>query len=150
MFMTDADLRHTSTWDARLGQAVATAERVEHWRATGETATRAAHSHVNPAPALDGHVATGDAAAAFDPISALGIGFSLRSGMESARVAAAAAANEDEAGPAAAAYAASIERIYEDYRARLAAIYARERRWPGSPFWERRAARSRSRRGVSG
>jgi flavin-dependent dehydrogenase len=147
MFMTDADLRHTSPWDARLGQAPATAERVEHWRATGETATRAAHSQLTPAPTADGRVATGDAAAAFDPISALGIGFSLRSGIESARVAAAVA--EDEAEPAA-AYAASIERIYREYRSRLAAIYDRERRWPDSPFWARRAARSRSPRGVFG
>ena len=72
-------------------------------------------------------MAAGDAAAAFDPISALGIGFSLRSGMEAARVA--AAATEEDAGPAA-AYAASITRIYEDYRSRLHGIYSQEQRWP--------------------
>ena len=34
MFMTDADLRKQSTWDARLGRAAATADRLEHWYAT--------------------------------------------------------------------------------------------------------------------
>ena len=52
---------------------------------------------LTPTVTADGWV---DAAAAFDPISSLGIGFSLRSGMEAPRVAA-AAIERDEA-PAAA------------------------------------------------
>jgi flavin-dependent dehydrogenase len=86
-------------------------------------------------------VAAGDAAAAFDPVSALGIGFSLRSGMEAARVAVAAAEGDDEA---AAAYAAGVTRIYEDYRARHHGIYLQERRWPDAPFWARRAPAART------
>ena len=80
-------------------------------------------------------MAAGDAVAAFDPISSLGIGFSLRSGMEAARVA--AAAIERDEGPAA-AYTASIAHIYADYRTRLRRIYQVERRWPQAPFWARR------------
>ena len=135
MFMTDADLRKGSTWDARLGQAAATSDRLEHWHETGESAMRAAHSQLGPAAAADGCVAAGDAAAAFDPISALGIGFSLRSGMEAARVA--AAMTEEFAEPAS-AYSASVTRIYEDYRSRFHGIYSQEQRWPESPFWARR------------
>jgi flavin-dependent dehydrogenase len=137
MFMTDADLLRQSSWDARLADAPATARRVDRWRPAGETAVRAANSQITPVVAGDGWVAAGDAAAAFDPISALGIGFSLRSGMEAARVAAAAAEGDD--GSTAAAYAASVTRIYQDYRARHHAIYLRERRWPDAPFWARRA-----------
>jgi flavin-dependent dehydrogenase len=137
MFMTDADLlRGGSTWDERLGVAPATERRVSGWVASGEQAVRQANSQVSGAPAADGWVAAGDAAAAFDPISALGIGFSLRSGMEAARVAAAAV--EGKAGDAAAAYAASVGRIYAEYRARFRGIYSQERRWPDSPFWARR------------
>jgi flavin-dependent dehydrogenase len=135
MFMTDSDLRRASTWEARLEAAPATARRVERWRPTGETAARAANSQITPVVAGGGWVAAGDAAAAFDPVSALGIGFSLRSGMEAARVAAAAA--EGDAEPAA-TYAASVARIYHDYRARLHAIHLQERRWPEEPFWARR------------
>jgi flavin-dependent dehydrogenase len=135
MFMTDADLRRRASWAQRLERAPATAARLEHWRATGETAVRSARSQLSPAPTAAGCVAAGDAAAAFDPISSLGIGFSLRSGMEAARVAAAQLAGD---ATTAAAYAASIRRIYADYRARHRGIYGLERRWPQAPFWARR------------
>jgi flavin-dependent dehydrogenase len=136
MFMTDADLLRRSSWEARLEGAPATMRRVQRWRPAGEAAVRAANSQVTPVVAGGGWVAAGDAAAAFDPISALGIGFSLRSGMEAARVAAAATEGDGEA---AAAYAASVTRIYQDYRARHRGIYLQERRWPDGPFWARRS-----------
>ncbi len=135
MFLTDADLRHSSTWEDRLAGAAATRARLASWHATGETAVHAANSQRSQAVTGAGWVAAGDAAAAFDPISSLGIGFSLRSGMEAARVAVATAEQDD--GPAA-AYAASINRIYVDYRARLRTIYQREGRWSTAPFWARR------------
>jgi flavin-dependent dehydrogenase len=135
MFMTDADLRKRVSWAQRLERAPATAARLEDWRATRETAVRSARSQLSPALAPAGCVAAGDAAAAFDPISSLGIGFSLRSGMEAARVAAATLAGDTTT---AAAYASSIRRIYADYRARHRGIYALERRWPQAPFWARR------------
>ena len=135
MFLTDADLFNWTGWDDRLARAPATRARLASWRATGETAVRPANSQRSIIVTGAGWVAAGDAAAAFDPISSLGIGFSFRSGMEAARVAAAAAEQDD--GPSA-AYAASIARIYADYRTRLTAIYRREGRWPEAPFWARR------------
>jgi hypothetical protein len=57
--------------------------------------------------------------------------------MEAARVAA-GMLDGDGAGDAAAAYTASITRIYADYRNRLAGIYALERRWSEEMFWQRR------------
>jgi flavin-dependent dehydrogenase len=137
MFMTDHDLRPLRSWDARLADAPATAQRLASWRADGHELVRAANSQCGQALTGDGWVAAGDAAAAFDPISAMGIGFSLRSGMEAARVAA-GMLDGDGAGDAAAAYTASIARIYADYRVRLAGIYALERRWPDEVFWQRR------------
>jgi flavin-dependent dehydrogenase len=135
MFMTDHDLRPQSSWERRLAAAPATCARLALWQPTGETAIRAAHSQRAERAVGDGWVAAGDSAAAFDPISALGIGFSLRSGMQAARVAVAALHNEiapaDE-------YASSVTRIYDDYRARLRGIYEQERRWTDSPFWARR------------
>lgn len=136
MFMTDSDLLRESAWDARLEGAPATVRRVERWHPTGETAVRAANSQITPVVAGDGWVAAGDAAVAFDPVSALGIGFSLRSGIEAARVAAAAAEGDDGL---AAAYAESVSRIYADYRSRHHGIYLQERRWADGPFWARRA-----------
>lgn len=137
MFMTDHDLRAQRSWDARLAAAPATAARLACWRADGRSLVRAANSQCGRTLDGEGWVAAGDAAAAFDPISSMGIGFSLRSGMEAARVAA-GMIDGDGGNEAATAYAASIRRIYADYRSRLGGIYALERRWPGEVFWARR------------
>jgi flavin-dependent dehydrogenase len=135
MFMTDSDLRKQSSWEERLLSAPATKAHLHFFQPTGETAVRAANSQCSSTVSAEGWVAVGDAAAAFDPISSLGIGFALRSGIEAARVAAAAVEQDD--GPVA-AYAESVARIYADYRRRLRAIYRRERRWPRALFWSRR------------
>jgi len=135
MFMTDNDLRIQTSWEDRLGVAPATSARLASWQPTGQAVVRAANSQYSEVVVGEGWVAAGDTAAAFDPISALGIGFSLRSGMEAARVA--VASIEDDAAPAT-GYAASVVRIYADYRARLRSIYELERRWPQNPFWARR------------
>lgn len=135
MFMTDNDLRKQHSWEDRLAAAPATSARLASWQPTGEAVGRAANSQYSEVVVGKGWVAAGDTAAAFDPISALGIGFSLRSGMEAARVA--VASIEDDAAPAT-GYATSVARIYADYRARLRGIYELERRWPENLFWARR------------
>lgn len=135
MFMTDSDIRRQNTWEDRLAAATSTTARLKSWDRVGPIVVRPANSQCSSNVAGDGWVAAGDTAAAFDPISALGIGFALRSGMEAARVAVASLENETTAAPA---YSASVARIYEDYRTRLQAIYALEKRWPNNPFWSRR------------
>lgn len=135
MFMTDADLRNERPWEERLVEAPASCARLSQWHATGETAMRPANSQQSPTVTGEGWVSAGDAALAFDPISSLGIGFALRSGMEAARVAAASIEYDDRP---AASYADSIGNIYVDYRRRLRRIYHSEGRWSRLPFWERR------------
>jgi flavin-dependent dehydrogenase len=135
MFMTDRDIRVTRNWEDRLSEAPATSGRLCEWTATGERATRAAHSEKSPEVVGDGWIAAGDAAATFDPISSLGVGFALRSGMEAARV---AVALSDQGSELAHHYAASITRIYDNYKTRLRRIYRLEQRWPDSEFWARR------------
>jgi flavin-dependent dehydrogenase len=125
-------------WQRCIDMAPATRARTQGWQATGEVVVRPAHSQRTTT--VSGHrwVAAGDAAAAFDPLASLGIGFALRSGMEAARVAAASLEGEDAPG---AAYAESIERIYRDYLERLRRLYALETRWKQPGFWQRRAER---------
>ncbi len=138
MFMTSADRLKGSAaarqarWQAALISAPLTAQRMATWRARGPTLVRAANSQCASQVAGPGWVAAGDAAAAFDPLASLGIGFALRSGMEAAR--AAAGALDGDTAPAQ-AYAESLRRIYADYRQRLRHVYALERRWPDAPFW---------------
>jgi flavin-dependent dehydrogenase len=122
-------------WQRCLDRAPATRERTRGWQATGEEVVRPAHSQ-RTTP-VSGHrwVAAGDAAAAFDPLASMGIGFALRSGMEAARVAA-ASVEEEEA--ARGAYTQSLEGIYRDYLDRLRRLYALETRWNQPGFWQRR------------
>lgn len=123
-------------WQRCLAEAPLTRERTATWRATADVAVRPAHSQRLTQPCGERWVAVGDAALAFDPLASLGLGFALRAGMEGARVAAAACEHDSEP---AAAYAASLERIYDSYRERLVRLYALERRWAGSGFWQRAA-----------
>jgi flavin-dependent dehydrogenase len=137
MFMTDHNLRDNRSWDERLASAPGTAQRLATWRAIESRVLRAAHSQRLLETVGDGRVAAGDAVATFDPISSLGIGFSLRSGIEAARVA--VGSLEGDLGSAE-HYAASVDRIYDDYRIRQASMYQMEQRWPRSEFWARRHA----------
>ena len=75
MFMTDQDLRAQASWEERLAAAPTTRSRLADWETTGESAIRAAHSQCAQNAAGAGWVVAGDAAAAFDPISSMGIGF---------------------------------------------------------------------------
>lgn len=145
MFMTDADLRAGRSWEQRLAEAPATSARLAVWQATEESLMRPANSQFSEPAAGQGWVACGDAAAAFDPISSMGIGFSLRSGMEAARVSVAAAEGQLEGVEE---YNASMRRIYSDYWTRLVRIYSLEGRWPDNPFWARR--RPAAQAGVAG
>jgi flavin-dependent dehydrogenase len=141
MFMTDSDILRASEWHSRLTRAPYTADRLSDWCFVGETAKRPANSQFSPVMFGDSWVAVGDAAVAFDPISAMGIGFAMKSAMEAARV---AVAMLDVDSDFAIAYQQSIHNIYADYRRRLLDLYGLERRWLDSPFWARRCAFSRS------
>lgn len=135
MFMTDHDLLGDRPRVDRLASAPLTDQRVSSWRPDGERVVRPAHSQSLEIAAGEGWAAAGDAASAFDPISSMGIGFSLLSGIEAVRVA--VGALEGDAEPAT-LYAASIQRINADYRQRLRAIYSAELRWHEHVFWARR------------
>ena len=78
-------------------------------------------------PVGDGWVATGDAAAAFDPLSSQGILTAVLMGRE------AATALDDPAG-----YEARYGEIVAHFEVERLATYRREERWPAAPFWARR------------
>ena len=80
-------------------------------------------------------IATGDAAASFDPLSSLGILTAVDFG--AAAGSAAVALVTGDTGPAA-AYASRVARHFRAYLAERERVYATERRWPMSPFWQRR------------
>lgn len=78
-------------------------------------------------------VATGDAAAAFDPLSSQGIVTALLMGRRAGLVAA--------GGFDPAAYEREYAELVLEHLALRDAYYALETRWPDAPFWKRRGAR---------
>jgi flavin-dependent dehydrogenase len=84
-----------------------------------------------------GWVAVGDAAVSFDPLSSLGIGHALNSGIQGARIADTRLAGDEEL---ALAYPKDVAGFVEEFQARRTAIYRAEQRWPQSEFWQSRQA----------
>lgn len=80
-------------------------------------------------------IAVGDAAAAFDPLSAHGMTTALWTGIEGAKAVALAL---DAAPEALDRYAGRVARGMASYRADRARIYGHERRFADRPFWRRR------------
>ncbi|QRX89949.1 FAD-dependent oxidoreductase [Streptomyces noursei] len=85
----------------------------------------------------DGWIAAGDAAVAFDPLSAQGIITALYTG-KSAGQAIDTQLRGDET--ALMDYTAKVRAAHTAYRHGLRTVYAQETRWPHRPFWARRLA----------
>lgn len=139
--MTDADLLRGLSIDTvagfmkRLAATTHVAARLAGARPLTEPRASPAESHVLTPPCGAGWVAAGDAACAFDPLASLGIGYALTSGVQAARIADAWLRGDNSL---AAAYPDDIARHAAVNSAQSHDIYAAERRWPDSVFWQRR------------
>jgi flavin-dependent dehydrogenase len=94
-----------------------------------------AFSQVLDPIAGDCWVAAGDAAVGFDPLSSMGIGYALTSGVQAARAVHTVLTTNGEQ---MSRYAADVKKHFADYLARLWQYYRIEQRWPDYPFWSRR------------
>lgn len=142
-FMTDADivragnLHDENAWLERLGDTRPTRLRIVDAQLVQGPVPCPAHSQILDRVAGDGWLAAGEAAAGFDPLSSMGIGYAIASGIQAARVAASTLGGNSEH---VRLYASDVTRHYQAYLARRHAYYAIEKRWPDSPFWSRRHA----------
>jgi flavin-dependent dehydrogenase len=140
-YMTDFDLLPAplrgldSFWATRLRQTIWTRCRVAAAGPCSTLRTTSADSRYLCCSAQDKWLAVGDAAMTWDPLSSQGVSNALRSG-----IAAAVAIVEARSGRPNALdeYAASVAHSFEKYRHLRWHNYRQERRWPHSPFWERR------------
>jgi flavin-dependent dehydrogenase len=139
--MTDAALvrRHglhrIAGWSDLLASSPHTSRRLAAAAAPRGLSVHPASSQVLDPVAGDGWVAAGDAAASFDPLSAMGVGYALSSGIHAAR-----AVHADlggDGGPLA-EYSASLAAHHRDHLALRERYYRMERRWLDQPFWARR------------
>jgi flavin-dependent dehydrogenase len=149
IFFTDADLDEARPnaagplWLRRLASARLIADRLSTARRAGPLRSVSAASTLADRVVGDGGLAIGDAACTLDPLSSQGIGWAITAGLEAARV----ILDPDLPG-AAARYADGLRARYGDYLSTRRAYYDRERRWPGSPFWQRRACSPSTRKGA--
>ena len=132
--MTDADIVRERR--AGLDDAPATRARIADAHLVREPVILPAHSARLDRIAGDGWAAAGEAAASFDPLSSMGIGYALTSGINAARAADSwLRGNRDHL----ASYAEDVARHFDAYLDRRGAYYAMEQRWPDEAFWRRRA-----------
>ncbi|MBY5933553.1 glycine oxidase maturase GoxB [Tateyamaria omphalii] len=137
-FYTDTDLPCFETSDletqARGTTAIATYLADYGYRMSSRP-TRIATNSTWIAPAIGaGWAAIGDAAAAYDPLSSHGMTTALWSAMTAADAYIARSRRKMQD------YADNVARGVQDYLSARSAVYARETRWPDSPFWARRRA----------
>jgi flavin-dependent dehydrogenase len=87
-------------------------------------------------PAIgDRWVVVGDAAASFDPLSSLGIGHALTSGIQGARISDARLAGDSDLADA---YPSDVARFWDEFLVRRTAVYQAEKRWQTAAFWRDR------------
>jgi len=84
-----------------------------------------------------GWLAAGDAASAYDPISAQGVFKALGGGIAAGTAVHSHLAGDAEALPT---YADTVQRDFQVYTANRGHFYAQERRWPQASFWSRRGS----------
>jgi len=140
-FMSDADLIRPSDaqsvegWTRLLARALHTRARVVGGRRPARLVTRSAASHLLRPAGGPGWLAVGDALAAFDPLSSMGIGHSLISGASAARVVEATLSGDS--GPNE-EYIAKTAQHFAKFLELRSRYYQMEQRWPTMPFWSRR------------
>jgi hypothetical protein len=140
-FMSDADLirrggvQQPQIWEGLLATTQHTRQGLTAGSLTLPLIVRPAHSHVLQPASGSGWVAAGDAAAAFDPLSSMGIGHAVTSGIHAARVA------HDQLtlkGRLTSEYTINVAHNFQKYLELRRDYYQIERRWPDRPFWARR------------
>jgi flavin-dependent dehydrogenase len=140
-YMTDVDLLPEAPrnlkefWTGRLRQTLHTFRRVSGAVSEGNLRIVPANSYRMERVAGGNWLAVGDAATAWDPLSSQGIQKALESGLAAART-----VDESRRSNQAVldAYGTRTAEEFSQYRRLHAHYYGQERRWPDSPFWNRR------------
>lgn len=143
-WMTDAALwrdrgqDRLGAWQSLLARAPNSYARV-HRAAVAADPTltvRQAHTQILDQAAGTDWLAVGDAAASFDPLSSLGIGFAMHSACHAARAIASTLAGQG--GDSLRHYSDSVRRQFSGYLPTWRSYYGYETRFPGAPFWQAR------------
>lgn len=143
VFFSDADLISENKWstsDNWFGELAKTNQIRQYIEGchclSASPWVRSAASQYTDAIGVSRFLALGDAAAAFDPIASLGVGFSISSGC-----AASVIIQKDlnsEGGSVIEQFRADIRKQFFQFESTHKHFYSKEKRWPDSVFWQRR------------
>jgi flavin-dependent dehydrogenase len=145
-YLTDADLvprahavSHSSVFDVALRSAPHTFARACGVPMSTPRVTSAASTRLVTPVGTD-WLAVGDAAAAFDPLSAHGVPRAINSGLYAAQVVAAylSEARPDNKQALVEEYGRQCDSNWSAYLGERQRAYGSEKRWPDSVFWQRR------------
>jgi flavin-dependent dehydrogenase len=140
-FFTDSDivtkhgLRNPKRWNELLSQTRYSKYKLLNSFGYHSPWVRNAFSQITDFYEAKNFLAVGDAAASFDPLSSMGIGFAMNSGCNAARAITSQLQGDSSL---ISSYCAYIKDVYQTYLERLLRYYAKERRWEQSLFWKRR------------
>lgn len=140
---TDADIIKTQqlqkpeNWNKLLSETKHIGKRIRHTIADEQLWVRNAFSHLTDSSARNNFLPIGDAAAAFDPISSMGIGFAVSSACNAAR-AVEHFFSSDGDDTYIRTYQQDLKVIFENYLDLRKRYYRTEQRWANELFWERR------------
>jgi flavin-dependent dehydrogenase len=139
--MTDSDIarkikiQKQNSWNAALKKTKYIQNTIKDAKLAAGPNTFPAYSQIIKKTALTDWVPAGDAAASFDPLSSIGIGHAIVSGIESARVAYNTIKSD---GKLLSQYLDSAIVNFEQYVHNRRHFYGYEKRWKDSLFWKRR------------
>ncbi len=137
-YMTDADLATTARtlygWTSLIANTISTQVRLKSraMKFVGPLQVVSSESSCLSQVAGDGWCAVGDAAAAYDPLSSLGLLMALQGGQQAVQ----SIRSSDPR--AASSYQAWVRHTYVQYLTQWLVYYSLEQRWSDHPFWQRR------------
>jgi flavin-dependent dehydrogenase len=138
---TDADIAKTQqlnkkeNWNRLLANTLFVKNKVHGSISYGNPWVKNAFSQYTNTTLSRNFIAVGDAAASFDPISSMGIGFAVSSACHAAKAVIDYSNGHQNAIHQ---YQQNIEKIFTNYLSIKSQFYAKERRWPLELFWQRR------------
>jgi len=142
-FFTDADIisKHSLNQSDHWNMLLQRTKYVKH-RLKGSSPmfakpwVRNASTQISNSTECDRFIAVGDAACSFDPISSMGIGFSITSACHAARLIQSQLL--ENTSKETLVYQQDIEKYFNNYLKTRRQFYQMETRWQASQFWARR------------
>ncbi|HUT05323.1 MAG TPA: tryptophan 7-halogenase [Nitrosopumilaceae archaeon] len=144
VFMTDSDIakevemHKLENWDNALKKTLHIKKTIKNAKMIKNPIIFPAYSQIIQKIDNSLWVPAGDAVASFDPLSSIGIGHAIVSGIESARIAFDTIKSNGTLGPR---YLEKVYVNFQQYLKNRAYFYEIEKRWKDKPFWKRRHAK---------